>query len=327
MKRCKAMITKFIEELGGKLGEKWMATVLTPAFVFFAGGLGAWVWHSGLATSLAWITRQSQITQVVLAVGGLLIVIASGLIVRQFDFLVIRFLEGYWPRWIWPLRLIRNLLLSWQNFWLSRADHRLSALEAKGFESLNAAEREEYASLDWQMMHAPASTGQRMPTRLGNILRAAELRPADKYGLDTLICWPRLWMILPENVRKDLIDARDTLDTGAQVFLWSLLFLIWTVWTWWALVSLLTTFLAYRWILNGAEIYGSLLEAAFDLYRTSLYKSLRWPLPKNPAEEKILGKQLTAYLWRGSDKMFPSFVVLENDSSIKREPEQSVSQN
>jgi hypothetical protein len=58
-------------------------------------------------------------------------------------------------------------------------------------------------------------------------------------------------------------------------------------------------------------IYGDLLESAFDLYRTLLYKSLRWKLPRNPTEERELGKGLTDYLWRGFTDPEPTFEELE----------------
>ncbi len=90
-----------------------------------------------------------------------------------------------------------------------------------------------------------------------------------------------------------------TLNTGARIWLWSLLFIFWTPLAWWAvLAGILSAYLAYRWMLNAATIYGDLLESAFDLYRSELYKSLRWPLPTSPQEERQLGEQLTAYLWK-----------------------------
>jgi hypothetical protein len=34
------MPTKFLESLGSKLAEKWLTAILTPAFIFWGGGLG-----------------------------------------------------------------------------------------------------------------------------------------------------------------------------------------------------------------------------------------------------------------------------------------------
>jgi hypothetical protein len=149
-------------------------------------------------------------------------------------------------------------------------------------------------------MQFPAQTEKLMPTRLGNLLRAAEMRPLNKYELDAVICWPRLWLVLPDSVKKELQEARAELNTAARVWLWSLLFLIWTVWAWWAApVGLLSALFAYRWALDAAATYCDLLESAFDLHRTDLYKALRWPIPANPVEERELGRQLTVYLRRG----------------------------
>jgi len=76
----------------------------------------------------------------------------------------------------------------------------------------------------------------------------------------------------------------------------------------WAVpVGLLLTLLSYRWMLQAAEIYGELIESAFDIHRILLYKSLRWHLPENPADEHKQGKIITAYLFRGSDTTEPKF--------------------
>jgi hypothetical protein len=107
-------------------------------------------------------------------------------------------------------------------------------------------------------------------------LRAAERRPSDRYCLDAIICWPRLWLLLPEPVKQELQAARAELNNSARLVLWSLLFLVWSIWAWrWVIpLSFLSALLTYRWSLEAAEIYASLIEATFDLYRALLYQAL-----------------------------------------------------
>src|ERR1700733_6204822 len=63
-----------------------------------------------------------------------------------------------------------------------------------------------------------------MPTRLGNILRAAERRISAKYGLEPRICWSRLWGVMSKDDREAWSASRATLDIGARSFMWSGLF-------------------------------------------------------------------------------------------------------
>jgi hypothetical protein len=116
-----------------------------------------------------------------------------------------------------------------------------------------------------------------------------------------VICWPRLWPLLPENVRTDLTNARSSLDRLVELWFWGLLFLLWAFWTSWAvIIGLLWMVMTYGMALQSAMAYGDLLESAFDLHRFSLYDAMNWPRPKNTQEEKVLGAQLTEYLWRGT---------------------------
>jgi hypothetical protein len=102
-------------------------------------------------------------------------------------------------------------------------------------------------------------------------------------------------------VRTDLTEARSSLDRLVELWFWGLLFLLWTSWTAWALfIGLLWMILIYGMALQAAMAYGDLLESAFDLYRLSLYEAMGWPRPTNNEEEKVLGSQLTEFLWRGT---------------------------
>ena len=148
----------------------------------------------------------------------------------------------------------------------------------------------------------PSQPNQFLPTQLGNLLRASEARSLERYGLDAVVCWPRLWLLLPDHTRKELQTARGALNQAVRNWLWSSLFLIWTLFAWWVpLVAILCACLSYRMALTAAAVYVDLLESTFDLHRHLLYPALRHQPPTNPAQEVNDGKKLTEYLWRGPD--------------------------
>ena len=301
------MLTNIFDGLSGKVADQWTATLLTPAFVFWAGGLLAWVFRFGwseLAKSFMALTPAEQI---VVLIAALLIVAASAIVVQRFDLLVIRLLEGYWPRLFNTPRkwIVDHLVIPKYE----QKVQRFQQLAQKGVNNLSPEELSELAAIDRYLVHMPSVPAFFLPTKLGNILRAAELHPKDKYGLEAVICWPRLWLLLPDEARNELADVRALLDTAARLVTWSVLFLVWTIWAWWVpLVTVIVAFYAYRWTINTAEIYGDLLDSSYDLYRKLLYQSLRWPLPTNPAEEYQQGLLLTQYIWRGSRATTPTFV-------------------
>lgn len=301
------MPTKLLESLGGKLVDQWAANLLTPAFAFWLGGLVAWLQTFGWSALEAWFTHLVEPLQIAVLVAGLLLIAATAFAVQQFDLTVLRLFEGYWPTWMKPLK---RRLLKRQRQVFNRLDQRWQALAIKRDQSgLTPEEQEELVAIDWQLRQFPSQLDRLMPMQLGNVLRAAESRPGEKYGLDAVICWSRLWLVLPDGVKKELQEARSQLNTAAQIWSWGMLFSLWTIWAWWALpLGLLFAWFAHRWMLEAAATYGDLLESAFDLHRLALYQSLRWPLPTHPAEEKLFGQQITEYLWRGSDRSTPTFL-------------------
>jgi hypothetical protein len=299
------MYSKFLEGMTGKVAEQWVTNLLTPAFVFWAGGLAASIYRFGWNPLKTWVLQQPQTFQVGLLILGLLVIVTSAAIVQKGDRFMLRCLEGYWPNWLNSLRRTRRqrYIQQWEDN-LKRWDE----LYARGEDDLDAEELNEYAQLDWSIMHSPSKLNQFMPTRLGNLLRASEYRSRDRYGLDAVICWPRLWLLLPDSSRKELQEARAALNTTVRISLWSLLFLAWTFLAWWVPLLALPVFcLSYRMVLNTAVVYADLLEATFDVHRNLLYQSLRVKLPKNPIQESEDGKKLTQYLWREADAAMPDF--------------------
>jgi hypothetical protein len=299
------MYSKFLEGMTGKVAEQWVTNLLTPAFVFWAGGLAASIYRFGWNPLKTWVLQQPQTFQVGLLIVGLLVIVTSAAIVQKGDRAVLRCLEGYWPNWLNSLRRFRiqHYIQQWeQNI------QRWGKLHTRGEDDLTAEELNEYAQLDWLIIHSPSKKNQFMPTRLGNLLRASEYRSRDRYGLDAVVCWPRLWLLLPDSTRKELQEARAALNTAVRICSWSFLFLAWTALAWWVpLLALPAAWVSYRMALNTAAVYVDLLEATFDVHRNLLYQALRVKPPQNPLQESEDGKKLTQYLWREPDSAMPDF--------------------
>lgn len=282
--------------------EKWMGIPLKSGMLFWTGGCIAYTCKIGGLTPLWKQIGSLDAAQKTLLILALLLIMAiSEGLIRRFETFVLRVLEGYhWPGKIrqWRVRDINKWFQEEENRFQKLADNSLS----------NAQEAYEFAQLDRLIMYMPKEE-LRLPTRLGNFLRAVELRPLEKYGLDAFVCWPHLWLLLPDHVRQEISQTRENLDDAVHIWIWGFLFIIWTVLAWWAIpAAILIMCIAYKWICQAAHIYGQLVEAAFDLYRHLLYKELRSPLPSNPAEETEQGRRLTEYLWRGSDEQTPVFI-------------------
>jgi hypothetical protein len=354
------MLTAFWSGLGEEFAKRWATRVLTPAFVFWAGGLVVLWWHAHaqgvkahgwaheLSTTTTWLRGLPGIAQAVLVVVGLILLAASAVIAERLTLPLLKLLEGYWPR---P-RFVRNTLIAYRRWrrrrWAERVNELaisqlyggLNPAEYRELRSLEAAppadttqlrdlRRRQAAGITAQMtaelgrgrtyLHrSPARDELGMPTKLGDILRTAEYLPYNKYGLDAVICWYALWLLLPAEVKTELVQARTALDNAARGWLWGALFLVWTPWTWWAIpVGVLIPVLTYYiGILGAATVFGDLMVTAFDLHRFKLYDSLRLPRPASPALEREQdGPRVTNLLWGGLDEPDLKYVDPPSDGT------------
>jgi hypothetical protein len=312
------VLTDFWTGLGGKLAERWITLLFSPALAFWAGGLAAWMWRYGrpLVSADGWKALLDRwaallqglpvVAQGALVVGLLLVIVVSNLIVQRLSTPVLRLLEGYyWPRW---LNWLRDRLVGHRSDKIDRDNNRWRQLAARGINNLTPRELADFVRLDRRRRSSPAKPERRMPTRLGNILRASEGRPDDYYGLNAVVCWPQLWLLLPDTAKQEVSAARASLNGAAELWLWAVLFIGWTVWAWWALpLGILVAAGSYSQMLGAATIYAELVEGCFHVHRRLLYEALRWPLPVTPAEERQRGAEVSAYLWHGSNATTPTF--------------------
>lgn len=295
------MLTKFWDKLGEELAGRWAGQVIGPALAFWGGGTLAWAWSIGFDWQRAtdWIQSANTPTAyILLAFCGLFILTTSSALVEWLQEPVLRMLEGYWPR---PLHWLRFALAGRRRKRVDKLEDRWQALAQIPSDGRTPQQQAEFVQLDARLATFPLDPRRMMPTRLGNILRSAEDYAHVRYGLSTSICWPRLWLSLPEEAQETVSHARQKLNTAVHLFTWGLLFLTWTVFAWWAVaVSLATMLIAYMTALQGAAIYGELLRSTFDLYRFDLYEQVKFPLPKTVGSEVTAGRQLSEYLFRGT---------------------------
>ncbi|MEM6501298.1 MAG: hypothetical protein AAF685_05615 [Cyanobacteria bacterium P01_C01_bin.89] len=298
------MSAKILEGAIGKVADRWLPNLLGSPLLFWGGALILHVYSSdgGGSEFSKWFTALPEISQIIAVALGLGLAIASDSIVQQIELPVLRLLEGYWPQWCdRPRRWKIHRVAERQAQVLKRLQQiRIAALQNKSdpydFEKQIALE-EKLRELPTNFESAPVNR-YLMPTRLGNILRAYERKPAEKYGLDAVVCWPRLWLLLPDPVKIDIGASRSELNAAVRLVIWGILFTVWTIWThWWALVvGAITAWLAYRWAINAAQAYGILIESAFDTHRHLLYTALRFSPPTPGPQERASGQQLTYYL-------------------------------
>ena len=297
------MISSFWTGFGGKIAERWATALFTPALAFWALGGAAWLLGAPDPLRRAVIPALEQlsgVTQGLLVVVALMVVLASSVVAERLALTVLRVCEGYWS---WPLRGLAGFLVH-------RKVVRFEALGQRWLElhtqrdagTMRSDEERELVELENRLAALPSRPGLIMPTRLGNVLRAAESGVEDKYGIDPVRCWTAMWLLLPESTRAEVTAARAALDSAAAWVFWSLAVALWTVLTPWALLAAAVALpAAYRTLLGAASRYADLVDATFALHRGLLYDALGRSRPSQPDEEQALGQQLTTALWRGPE--------------------------
>jgi hypothetical protein len=283
--------------LGGKLADRLAVVLLSPAFAFWALGGVAWTLTRPHAVdhAVSRLATLSGFAQGALIVGALLVATASSAVIQRTVPIMLRLLQGYWPA---PLRSVLA----------ARYRHRLAG-ETEIWEGLyprweegtaTATETAELQATERRLARLPATPEKVMPTRLGNVMRAAEGRPFDWYGLDSVSCWPRLWLLLPDPAKEEVTVARADLETAVTWWTWAALTAVWAIFTPWALlVTAVACLFSYLAMIGSAVRFCELVNAIYDVHRGLLYDALGYARPDSRESERDTGIALTRALLRG----------------------------
>jgi hypothetical protein len=281
------------------LNSRLFVTVYLPTAVAWLYLLAlAWAGApDGVSPHRAWTTAQSLNAA---QVGGLLIMsVFLALLVRPFQLAIVRLLEGYWPGWAGGLTRAGRAV----------AGRRFARLQSLSEDDLPAdageADIQRAGQAGEVLRHDYPADGAVLPTRLGNVLAAAEEYAGQAYGLDAVTVWPRLYPLLSPEVRALVDDRRNSLDaacassvTLAAAGVASAALLVRC--GWWLLLpaaALLCSRAAYRGAVRTARAYGEAIAVAFDLHRLDLYAALHLPLPARAEDEQAIGEEISLR-WR-----------------------------
>jgi len=237
--------------------------------------------------------------------------IGLGIIIHPIQFTIVQFLEGYWGASRTALTIRTQRILHYQEL-CQRLEHEqitagevLNNWKDAGVKA-TARSRARFNSQYFEAKRVrdtafPPLLDQIMPTRLGNVLRRAEILAGSQYGMDALRSVPHLLMIAPEKHASYVNDQRTLLDLAVRMTFLSaaatgtaVLFL----WPYgpWALVALFPyaiTYLSYRGTVVAARHYGSALSLLINLNRFRLYEELHLQLPATTEDERDLNASLT----------------------------------
>ncbi len=320
------MLGTFLDKATDLLDRNFLQAYWFPVFISVSFALLIYIYVCGWKTALKW-WQQDLLTQG-LATGfyGQLIIVVSALVLitilayflQAFASNIMRFYEGYWPLQLRGF-FVALPWLGEGKIWEDKSKKRAEAEKKKN--------RLEYNNQHAQLYYNFPSRAERlMPMRLGNVLRAAEDYSKSAYGMDCVFWWPRLWLLLPEAVQKDINESVTPImamlnfstliifvGLGSTIYMGQI-----GQWPQCLLVlsgGIILSLVSYWSAVALARSYGERIRSAVDLYRFDLLKSLHQPPPKNLSSEEELWKQLMVWLYNGDRGAISTMEYYQDSSS------------
>jgi hypothetical protein len=332
------MLSTLFDKVTGLFDKRFTLALLLPVFAFAAGTGALAATMTGWHQAVAWWSGLDAARQVAIGVAAAAAVVVLAIIIGTQVVAMTRLLEGYW-RWSWADQTLGSL-----GRWREESRRKKlagdiqtaletrvaqAALAAQATQAVQAGQADQAAAAD-QAIRAEAVAKARadlayqrsyaafalppalvMPTRLGNALRAAEAYPGDpeRWGVDAVFWWPRLYLILPDSARGQVDDARAGLDQLVVLTMLSAAFgvvalalscagLNLAVGLSCAAGAFLLSRGSYLAAVTAATVFGDLVRSCYDLFRGDLLTRLGWPVPATLKRERQLWNALGQQLYR-----------------------------
>jgi hypothetical protein len=284
----------FLDELGKKAAERWLALLVLPGLLWVATLLTALRLDQDvpinvsplIGTVSAWTSTLTTPVVVALLAGFLLTSMGAGLVATGLGV----FIRRVWvvtgrrrpARWLTAWRSHRWDLRNQQADQLvltaiaSAAGAPSSGSGGSPVVTASPALAQTLARRDAISLEPPSR-----PTWIGDRWQSTITRIHRAHGLDLTLAWPRLWTVLPDNLRTDITGAQTTYVTSSTLTGWAVLYLVPALYWWPAvLVSLITITTSLIRARTATNTLCLLVETAADFHTQTLAEKLNPPDPK-----------------------------------------------
>jgi hypothetical protein len=273
----------FLAEIGKQLAQRWATVLVLPGLVFLATAAAGHLLGQAHFYDVALLVHSAgklaaqfdgrPVTAVLSAAGVALGAAAAALFAQGL---------GTVARSLWlvdhlpgPLdAAVRHRVTKRRDEWKKADDAYRTYQESAAAPGANAERSAQLAILADKRNQIALARPVR-PTWIGDRIAAASSRVHGQYSLSLDFAWPRLWLILPDLVRTEIKDTRDSFDRAATLQGWGLLYIAVGI-EWWPATAagLFTASLAWRRGRASIAALADLVESAFDLYASDLVTSL-----------------------------------------------------
>lgn len=289
------MGSSFLSELGTKLADRWLAQLVLPGLLLV--GLAAIGAVLGQGHALDWrlldthathalhtASRWTTAGQVLFCALVLLCCAAIGALIRAASEPARLVWSGEWPRWFEPLA--RRLTARRKQRWDVLQAQLVARRAQVPPQERSAALLRELADLSRRRDRIALAEPTR-PTFTGDSLVATGTRVFHQYGVDLGTCWPRMWVLLPVDVRDELRAARARLDTAVAASVWAGCYLVLACF-WWPAAFIAAGAVLAAWMRGrtAAADLAEMIESTVDVYLRRLAAELGVTVPDGPLDHR-----------------------------------------
>ncbi|GGS80925.1 hypothetical protein [Streptomyces cinerochromogenes] len=278
-------MTGLLAEVGKKFAERWLTLLVLPGVLYVCAVAAARRLKGFDVASLAGRVEtlaprdnaSALVYMVVLGVAAATVGLAASAVGSLVERLWLA--EG-WQSWPRPLRALALLRVSArQRRWddAHRVEGALRERYLSGRIPGNPPSGVSELDLDLALSRVLATAQERpaRPTWMGDRVQAVVTRYRQECGLDLPSVWPFLWLMLPDQARTEIREARERITRATTLAGWAVLYTAVAVLWWPASVVVAGLFVTARQRGRRAvETYAVLVEAATRLHAPELARGL-----------------------------------------------------